>query len=103
VPRTGPMRPAADGQAAGHPDAPAGGLHAIDGVGMSEWLVMSKRLADRRSLSRILFLMAIDPAATVKVPVTWPAAVTVPLPVTWRKTPWSGRRPQVCPNDQPLR
>jgi hypothetical protein len=63
---------------------------------MSGWLAMSKSLADRRSLSRILFFVSIDPAATVKVPVTWPAEVTVPLPVTSRKTPWSGRRAQVC-------
>jgi len=43
---------------------------------------MSKILADRRSLSRALLFVSIDPAATVRVPVTWPAAVTVPLPAT---------------------
>ena len=40
--------------------------------------------------------MSIDPAATVTTPLTSPAVVTVPLPLTWRKTPWSGRSPQVC-------
>src|SRR5579863_3999893 len=63
---------------------------------MSGWLAVSKTLADRRSLSRILFLVSIEAAATVRVPVTCPAAVTVPVPVTWPKTPCSGSRPQVC-------
>jgi len=62
----------------------------------SGWVAMSKKSAERRCLSRMGFLVSIDPAATVMTPLASPSAVTAPFPVTWRKAPWSGRSPQVC-------
>jgi hypothetical protein len=59
------------------------------------WLaiVLTRRT---RCLSRCGFLVSIDSAFTVMMPVASPAAVTVPFPLTWRKTPCRGRSPHVC-------
>src|SRR5580704_17124230 len=75
---------------------PLAGATASTAKVSSGWVATSKKAGDRRCLSRWLFLVSADSAATVTVPVTSPAAVTLPLPVTRWKTPCSGRSPQVC-------
>ena len=62
---------------------------------MSGWVSLSKKSADRRCVSRLLFLVSTEAAATVTLPVTSPAGETVPCPVTWRKTPFTGTRPHM--------
>ena len=62
---------------------------------MSGCLAVSKKSADRRCLSRRAFLVSIDAAATVTVPLTSPSGETVPLPLTSRKTPFTGTRPHM--------
>jgi hypothetical protein len=60
---------------------------------MSGWLPMSKKSAERRCVSRRVFLVSMDAAAIVTVPLTWPSGETVPFPLTSRKTPFTGTRP----------
>src|SRR5262249_43337208 len=62
----------------------------------SGWLPASKKSAERRCLSRRLFLVSMDAAATVTAPLTSPPAKTVPLPVTSRKTPVTGATPHMA-------
>src|SRR5262245_40140294 len=60
---------------------------------MSGWLPLSKKSAERRCLSRLLFFVSMDAAATVMAPLTSPVGETVPFPLTSRKTPFTGARP----------
>lgn len=56
---------------------------------------MSKKSAERKCLSRLVFPVSIDAEAMVTVPVTSPVGDTVALPVTWRKMPFTLARPQI--------
>ena len=58
-------------------------------------LATSKKSAERRCSSRFLFLVSIDLAATVIVPLASPAADTVPVPVISRNTPLTVARPHM--------
>jgi hypothetical protein len=59
---------------------------------MSGLLPLSKKSAERRCVSRRMFCVSMDAAATVTVLLTSPSGKTVPFPLTSRKTPFTGAR-----------
>src|SRR5260370_10821893 len=54
-----------------------------------------KKSAERRWVSRFLFLVSSDAVASAMLPVTSPAGETVPLPSRSRKTPLTGTSPHM--------
>jgi len=58
-------------------------------------LPLSKKSVERRCVSRRVFFVSMEAAATVRVPLTSSSGETVPFPLTSRKTPFTAARPHM--------